>query len=60
MTYSLPAPSSPASPASPAKAAKAAGAPVNPEMRVGAAIPLVLWLVWRNIRRIHARLNGTH
>lgn len=42
------------------KAAKAAGAPVNPEMLVGAAIPLVLWLVWRNIRRIHAKLNGGH
>ena len=40
------------------KAAKAAGAPVNPEILVGAAIPLVLWLVWRNIRRIHAKLNG--
>ncbi|CAN5178045.1 DUF3422 domain-containing protein [soil metagenome] len=42
------------------KAAKAAGAPVNPEMLVGAAIPLVLWLVWRNIRRIHAKLHGAH
>ena len=40
------------------KAAKAAGAPVNPEIVVGAAIPLVLWLVWRNIRRIHAKLRG--
>ena len=40
------------------KAAKAAGAAVNPEMLVGAAIPLVLWLVWRNIRRIHAKLHG--
>ncbi|MDB5886418.1 MAG: hypothetical protein JWR74_2589 [Polaromonas sp.] len=40
------------------KAAKAAGAPVNPEIIVGAAIPLVLWLVWRNIRRIHAKLHG--
>jgi len=40
------------------KAAKAAGAPVNPEIVVGAAIPLVLWLVWRNIRRIHAKLHG--
>ena len=42
------------------KAAKAAGAPVNPEMLVGAAVPLVLWLVWRNIRRIHATLHGGH
>lgn len=40
------------------KAAKAAGVPVNPEIVVGAAIPLVLWLVWRNIRRIHAKLHG--
>ena len=42
------------------KAAKAAGAPVNPEMLAGALIPLVLWFVWRNIRRIHAKLNGGH
>ena len=40
------------------KAAKAAGAPVNPEILAGALIPLVLWLVWRNIRRIHAKLQG--
>ena len=39
------------------KAAKAAGAPVNPEILAGALIPLVLWLVWRNIRRIHAKLQ---
>ena len=42
------------------KAAKAAGAPVNPEMLAGALIPLVLWVVWRNIRRIHAKLHGGH
>ena len=42
------------------KAAKAAGAPVNPEMLAGALIPLVLWLVWRNIRRIHAKLHVGH
>lgn len=42
------------------KAAKAAGAPVNPEMLAGAVIPLVLWVVWRNIRRIHAKLHGEH
>ena len=40
------------------KAAKAAGAPINPEMLAGAVIPLILWLVWRNIRRIHAKLHG--
>ena len=38
------------------KAAKAAGLPINPEIAAGALIPLVLWLVWRNIRRIHAKL----
>jgi len=42
------------------KAAKAAGAPINPEIAVGALIPLVLWVVWRNIRRIHAKLNNGH
>ncbi|MEO7160281.1 MAG: DUF3422 domain-containing protein [Polaromonas sp.] len=42
------------------KAAKATGAPVNPEMLAGALIPLVLWVVWRNIRRIHATLNVGH
>ena len=42
------------------KAAKAAGAPVNPEMLAGALIPVVLWVVWRNIRRIHAKLHGGH
>ena len=40
------------------KAAKAAGAPINPEIVAGAAIPVVLWVVWRNIRRIHAKLQG--
>ena len=42
------------------KAAKAAGAPVNPEMLAGALIPLVLWLVWRTIRRIHEKLHAEH
>ncbi len=41
-----------------AKAAKAAGVPVNPEIAVGALIPLVLWAVWRTTRRIHARLHA--
>lgn len=40
------------------KAAKAAGAPLNPEMAVGALIPLVLWAVWRTTRRIHAKLHA--
>ena len=42
------------------KAMKAAGAPINPEMAAGALIPLVLWLVWRTTRRIHAKLHGGH
>ena len=42
------------------KAAKAAGLPINPEIAAGALIPLVLWLVWRNIRRIHAKLHVGH
>lgn len=40
------------------KAAKAAGLPVNAEIATGALIPLVLWAVWRTIRRIHARLHA--
>ncbi len=36
-----------------AKAFKAAGVPVNPELAVGALIPLVLWGVWSATRRIH-------
>lgn len=42
------------------KAAKAAGAPLNPEMAAGAAIPLVLWAVWRTTRRIHEKLHAGH
>ncbi len=41
-----------------AKAAKSAGAPIDPEITVGALIPLVLWGVWRTTRRIHQRLRG--
>ncbi|MDP1685273.1 DUF3422 family protein [Hydrogenophaga sp.] len=40
------------------KAAKAAGLPIQPEMAAGAMVPLVLWVVWRATRRIHARLNA--
>lgn len=40
-----------------AKAGKAAGLPIQPEMAAGALVPLVLWVVWRTTRRIHARLN---
>ena len=42
------------------KALKAAGLPVNPEMAAGALVPVVLWGVWRTIRRIHAKLHGDH
>ncbi|MBV5297130.1 MAG: DUF3422 domain-containing protein [Rhodoferax sp.] len=42
------------------KALKAAGVPVNPEMAAGALVPLVLWLVWRTTRRIHAKLHAGH
>ena len=34
--------------------------PINPEIAAGALIPLVLWAVWRTIRRIHAKLHGGH
>ncbi|MBT9463947.1 DUF3422 domain-containing protein [Hydrogenophaga sp.] len=44
-----------------AKGAKAAGMPIQPEMAAGALVPLVLWVVWRTTRRIHARLGSpTH
>lgn len=39
------------------KAAKAAGLPIEPELAAGASIPLVLWGVWRTVRRIHERLH---
>ncbi|MFZ4537688.1 DUF3422 family protein [Propionivibrio sp.] len=42
------------------KALKAAGAPVNPEMAVGALVPFVIWAVWKTTRRIHAKLKGEH
>jgi uncharacterized membrane-anchored protein len=38
------------------KALKGAGVPINPEIAAGAMVPLVLWGVWRTIRRIHAKL----
>ncbi len=34
------------------KALKAAGVPINPEIAVGTAVPLVLWAVWRITRRV--------
>ena len=36
-----------------AKALKVLGLPVNPELAVGALIPLVLWGVWSATRRVH-------
>jgi uncharacterized membrane-anchored protein len=36
-----------------AKALKAVGVPLNPELAVGALIPVVLWGVWSATRRIH-------
>ncbi len=41
-----------------AKALKSAGLGLNPELAVGALIPLVLWSVWRATRRVHAKLHG--
>jgi uncharacterized membrane-anchored protein len=42
------------------KAGKAAGLPVDPEMLAGAAIPLVLWGVWRTTKKIHEKLHSGH
>jgi len=41
-----------------AKALKSAGLPVQPEVAVGALMPLVLWGVWRTTRRIHQKLHA--
>lgn len=40
------------------KALKASGVPLNPEISVGALIPLVLWAVWRTTRRIHQKMHA--
>ncbi len=42
------------------KALKGMGLPINPEIAVGALIPLVLWAVWRTTRRIHKKLHAGH
>jgi uncharacterized membrane-anchored protein len=45
------------------KALKTMGVPINPEMAVGAAMPLVLWTVWAAGRRIHKSVllpSGNH
>ena len=36
---------------------EAIGLAINPELVAGASIPLVLWGVWRTVRRIHASLH---
>ena len=40
-----------------AKALYGIGLPVHPEIVVGAAVPVVLWAVWRTTRRIHQALH---
>lgn len=40
------------------KAMKAAGVPIQPELAAGAAIPLVLWAVWKATQRIHRKLHA--
>ncbi len=42
------------------KAGKAAGLPIHPELVTGALIPVVLWIVWRTIRRIHDKFFKMH
>ena len=42
-----------------AKAMHAAGVPIEPEVAVGLLVPLVLWLVWRTSRKIHAKLKDS-
>ena len=40
-----------------AKALKLAGVPIQPELAVGAMIPLVLWGAWKAVQRIHDKLH---
>ena len=40
-----------------AKAMHAAGVPIEPEVAVGLLVPLVLGVVWRTSRKIHAKLK---
>jgi uncharacterized membrane-anchored protein len=42
------------------KAGKEAGLPIKPELLAGAAIPLVLWAVWRTTKKIHEKLHQDH
>ena len=39
------------------KAAQEAGLPINPNIAVGAAVPVVLWGVWRMTQRIRRALH---
>jgi uncharacterized membrane-anchored protein len=39
------------------KAFKSAGLNINPEMLAGFSTPLILWVCWRMVQRIHASLN---
>lgn len=41
-----------------AKALKTAGLPINPELAVGLAIPVVMFSVWKATQRVHAKLHG--
>src|SRR3712207_2725180 len=41
-----------------AKALKEAGIPVNADLAVGVAIPIVLWLVWSGVYRIRQIVAG--
>jgi len=43
-----------------AKAAKAAGLPVNPDITMGAAIPLVILAVFLATSRVHKMIHTTH
>lgn len=40
-----------------AKALKAAGMPFQPEVAVGALVPLVFWGAWKAVQRIHEKLH---
>lgn len=41
------------------KALKAMGLPVQAEIITGILTPVVLWMVWKTVQRIHARLHTT-
>jgi uncharacterized membrane-anchored protein len=40
-----------------AKALKGAGLPINPEIAVGALVPLVLWAVWSGTRHVRNKMR---